>query len=203
MYWGGTGKAAPARPPATACSKVWYFAEGSRGGEYFANYFLLFNPTQATIQATRLFQPFRRTRGGAELRHRPSSASPCLPTPFPSWPAATSAPPSSATAASWPSAPCTGARTGWEAPRQGRARRILPVAVRRRAPHRRASRPSIWSSIRIPRGTVQATFLHEGGSPIRRDYIVAAVLARHDLPRTGARATSAGSPRASLRLHRS
>jgi hypothetical protein len=38
-------------------NQAWHFAEGSRGGEYFANYFLLFNPGQHPVNVTAMYFP--------------------------------------------------------------------------------------------------------------------------------------------------
>jgi hypothetical protein len=54
IYWGNfegsTGATAVKN-----LSQVWAFAEGSRGGEYFRNYFLLFNPLPAPAPVTAFF----------------------------------------------------------------------------------------------------------------------------------------------------
>src|SRR5262249_41243585 len=62
MYWGpnleGSIEATATKTP----GNNWFFAEGSRGGELFNNYFLLFNPTQtATTVFVHFFTADERT----------------------------------------------------------------------------------------------------------------------------------------------
>jgi hypothetical protein len=52
MYWGPNLEGSTDATAVNSLSKVWYFAEGSRGGELFNNYFLLFNPTQTATVVT-------------------------------------------------------------------------------------------------------------------------------------------------------
>jgi hypothetical protein len=52
IFWGPNLKGSTDATAVKTPNNVWYFAEGSRGGELFANYFLLFNPTPAPVQAT-------------------------------------------------------------------------------------------------------------------------------------------------------
>lgn len=52
MYWGPNLEGSTDATAVNTLSKVWYFAEGSRGGELFNNYFLLFNPTQTPTVVT-------------------------------------------------------------------------------------------------------------------------------------------------------
>jgi hypothetical protein len=52
MYWGPNLEGSTVATATKSLSNVWYFAEGSRGGELFNNYFLLFNPTQTPTVVT-------------------------------------------------------------------------------------------------------------------------------------------------------
>jgi hypothetical protein len=50
IYWGPNLEGSTGATATKALSTVWYFAEGSRGGEMFSNYYMLFNPTQTATQ---------------------------------------------------------------------------------------------------------------------------------------------------------
>jgi hypothetical protein len=50
IYWGPNLEGSTGATATKALNNIWYFAEGSRGGELFNNYFMLFNPTQAAVQ---------------------------------------------------------------------------------------------------------------------------------------------------------
>jgi len=49
VYWGPNLEGSTGATAINTLSQRWMFAEGSRGGEIFANYFMLFNPTAAAI----------------------------------------------------------------------------------------------------------------------------------------------------------
>jgi hypothetical protein len=52
IYWGPNFEGSTDATATKYASQTWYFAEGSRGGELFNNYFLLFNPTQVIATVT-------------------------------------------------------------------------------------------------------------------------------------------------------
>ncbi len=52
IYWGPNLEGSTDATAVKNLSTTWYFAEGSRGGELFNNYFMLFNPTQSTATVT-------------------------------------------------------------------------------------------------------------------------------------------------------
>jgi hypothetical protein len=55
MYWGNNFEGSTGATAVKSLSGTWAFAEGSRGGEYFRNYFLLFNPLQTPAGVTANF----------------------------------------------------------------------------------------------------------------------------------------------------
>jgi hypothetical protein len=55
MYWGPSMEGSTGETATRTPARSWLFAEGSRGGERFANYFLLFNPTQTSATVTPTF----------------------------------------------------------------------------------------------------------------------------------------------------
>ena len=55
VYFGPNLEGSTVGTATKSLSQTWHFAEGSRGGEYFANYFLLFNPTQTAINVNATF----------------------------------------------------------------------------------------------------------------------------------------------------
>lgn len=58
MYWGSSFEGSTGATGVKDLGSRWIFAEGSRGGEYFANFFLLFNPLQAAAPTeARFFLP--------------------------------------------------------------------------------------------------------------------------------------------------
>ena len=65
VYFGPNLEGSTVGTATKSLNDTWYFAEGSRGGEYFANYFLLFNPTQNPITVNATFFP---SYGGAVVR---------------------------------------------------------------------------------------------------------------------------------------
>ena len=69
-----TSKAARRRRPSSSLSGGWYFAEGSRGGELFDNFFLLFNPHPTPIRCDVPVRPRRRRQRGQGLRDSGAAA---------------------------------------------------------------------------------------------------------------------------------
>jgi hypothetical protein len=65
IYFGPNFEGSTLGTATKSLSGTWQFAEGSRGGEYFANYFLLFNPTQGYINVDATFFP---SQGGPVTR---------------------------------------------------------------------------------------------------------------------------------------
>jgi hypothetical protein len=52
MYWGPNLEGSTGATASKTLSQTWYFAEGSRGGELFNNYFMLYNPRQTPATVT-------------------------------------------------------------------------------------------------------------------------------------------------------
>src|SRR5262249_27032575 len=65
MFWGPNLEGSTDATAVKGTNKVWYFAEGSRGGELFNNYFELFNPTQTQVLVTGHYY----TAGGDVIGH--------------------------------------------------------------------------------------------------------------------------------------
>lgn len=57
MYWGPNFEGSHTEAGANQTRSTWYFAEGSRKGEFFKNYILLFNPTQSPVNGALTFYP--------------------------------------------------------------------------------------------------------------------------------------------------
>jgi hypothetical protein len=55
MYWGPNWEGSTGEVASNLISTQWFFAEGSRGGELFHNYFLLYNPTQTPSAVNAFF----------------------------------------------------------------------------------------------------------------------------------------------------
>jgi hypothetical protein len=55
IYWGPAWEGSTGEVATKNLSSTWYFAEGSRGGEVYSNFFLLYNPTQTPVNATITF----------------------------------------------------------------------------------------------------------------------------------------------------
>jgi hypothetical protein len=56
MYWGPNFEGSTGAEATKTLATRWYFAEGSRGGELFQNFFLVFNPLQQPTTATFTFR---------------------------------------------------------------------------------------------------------------------------------------------------
>jgi hypothetical protein len=65
VYFGPNMEGSTLGTATQVLNDTWYFAEGSRGGELFANYFLLFNPTQNPITVYGTYYP---SHGGTVVR---------------------------------------------------------------------------------------------------------------------------------------
>jgi hypothetical protein len=62
MFWGPNLEGSTDATATKGAGPTWYFAEGSRGGELFNNYYLLFNPNQSAVQVTgTYYRPFQNT----------------------------------------------------------------------------------------------------------------------------------------------
>jgi hypothetical protein len=62
MFWGPNLEGSTDATATKGAGPTWYFAEGSRGGELFNNYYLLFNPNQTAVQVTgTYYRPFQNT----------------------------------------------------------------------------------------------------------------------------------------------
>jgi hypothetical protein len=57
VYFGPNFEGSTVGTTTKTLGQAWHFAEGSRGGELFANYFLLFNPDDTAISVTGTFYP--------------------------------------------------------------------------------------------------------------------------------------------------
>ena len=62
IYWGPNFEGSTGVSAVKGLSTTWYFAEGSRGGELFDNFFLVFNPLPDSDDGRRDVPHRRRAR---------------------------------------------------------------------------------------------------------------------------------------------